>query len=131
MVEVNKYTCNMKKLYFTSPEKSISQICNLLRAEDFLTLTSYFNLENTDITVDDFQSGKYFRGEIIGEKPAGLFKYVKPFSPGFKFSHIEELKNRITRVHLTLEIDQGEGKVLRSIHSFDLTRSEKGFQILP
>ncbi len=129
------FDCNpgedMKKLYFTSPEKSISQISNLLRAEDFLTLTSYFNLENTDLPIDDFQSGKYFRGEIIGEKPAGLFKYVKPFSPGFKFSHIEELKNKITRVHLTLEIDQGEGRVLRSMHSFDLTRSEKGFQILP
>lgn len=129
------FGCNtgekMEKLYFSSPEKSVSLISNLLWEEDLPTLTSYFDLENTDIPIDDFQSGKYFRCEIIGEKPAGLFKYVKPFSPGFEFSHIEELKNNITRVHLTLEIDQGEGMVLRSIHSFDLVRSENGFQILP
>ena len=121
----------MEKLYFSSPKESISLISNLLREEDLLTLTSYFELENTDIPIDDFLSGKYFMGEIDGQKPVGLFKYVKPFSPGFKFSHLEELENEFTRVHLTLEIDQGEGMVLRSIHSFDLIRSEKGFRILP
>ena len=121
----------MEKLYFSSPEKSVSIISNLLRNEEFLTLTSYYNLENTDLPIDVFYSGKYFLGEISSENPPGLFKYVKPLSPSFKFSHIEELENNITRVHLELEIDQGEGMVLRSIHSFDLVRSEKGFQILP
>jgi len=121
----------MAKLYFSSPEKSVSIISNLLRDDELLILTNYYNLENTDIPLEDFHSGKYYRGEINGEKPAGLFKYIKPFSPGFKFSHIEELENNITRIHLTLEIEQGEGMVLRSNHSFDLTESEKGFQILP
>ena len=47
---------DMEKLYFTSPQKSISQISKLLREEDLLTLRSYFNLENTDIPIDDFQN---------------------------------------------------------------------------
>ena len=121
----------MEKLYFNSPEESVYIISNLLSNEEFLLLTSYYNLENTDLAIDVFYSGKYFLGENSTEKPPGLFKYVKPLSPGFKFSHVEELENNITRVHLELEIDQGEGMVLRSIHSYDLTRSEKGFQILP
>ena len=121
----------MVKLYFISPEEAVDTISQLLANEDFLTLTGYYELRESNISIEDFYSGKYYRGEIAGEKPAGLFKYVKPFSPGFKFSYVEELENKITRVHLTLEIEQGEGMVLRSIHSFDLVESEKGFRILP
>lgn len=121
----------MVKLYFNTPKEAVDTISQLLANEDFLTLTNYYELGESYIPIEEFHSGKYFRGELDGEIPAGLFKYVKPFSPGFKFSHVEELENKITRVHLTLEIDQGEGMVLRSIHSFDLTKSEKGFRILP
>jgi len=120
----------MVKLYFSTPEEAVDTISQLLANEDFLTLTGYYELSKLDISIEDFHSGKYYRGEITGEKPVGLFKYVKPFSPGFKFSHVEELVNNITRVHLRLEIDQGEGMVLRSIHSFDLGKSEKGYRLL-
>lgn len=42
----------------------------------------------------------------------GLLKYVNPFRPGFKLSHLDELENNITCVQLTLEINQGDSMIL-------------------
>ena len=121
-------------LYFPSPAAAIEPITELLRREDWATLARYYDLGGTSIKRDDLTSGRFFLNQ---ERPPnahpGLpWKYRHPFTPGFKFSEaVDRAEVFVVTVVMTIDIDQGDGRVQRGTQEFAMRRSNRGYQILP
>ena len=119
--------------YFESPEKAVDLITLMLQNESWETLTSYYDLTNSFVPVSEFLSGNFFvpTEEPEVRHPGGFWKYKHPFSPGFSFNYASTHENVVT-VYLSIEIDEGGGKVQRGIDSFKLVfYPGKGYKIMP
>ncbi|MBU8893560.1 MAG: hypothetical protein KOO66_12345 [Bacteroidales bacterium] len=124
----------MKNLYFTSPEKSVEIITELLKNKDWEELTNYYYLKNCNQSIiDSMLSGDYFirkdKPEIA--HPGGFWKFKNPFPPGFKYSFYEELEDNIILVNLTIEIDQGDNNIQEGRTFFQLIKFGEGYQLIP
>jgi len=131
---LNSFTIQLQDLYFRSPQESVEIITQLLKSEDWKTLSSYYSFEvQDDELLDSLKSGDYFirkeRPEV--SHPGGFWKYRQPFPPGFTYSYQETIAEDIIKVHLEIEIDQGEGMIQRGQDSYLLKKLEKGYQLLP
>lgn len=121
--------------YFVSPQQAVEVITDLLRGEDFRTLASYYNLSGSGIAATELESGDFFirkeRPELA--HPGGFWRYKQPFAVGFKYSGVAPGSGKdIYIIHLSIEIDQGEGSPIQEGRdSFLMIQSEKGWQLLP
>ena len=126
--------CADTPLYFESPEKAVPVITGLLKKQDWKTLSRYYDLVGSEVKRSDLESGEYFlrREKSVRPDPMGFSKYKHPFAPGFRFDHVEATSDPdVTRVVVSIEIDQGGGLKQRVLASFLLRKSAAGFQILP
>ncbi len=131
---LNSYTSQLQDLYFSSPRESVEIIAQLLSNEEWVTLSSYYLTRDMDKElVDSLVSGDYFIREERPEvaHPAGFWKYKHPFSPGFTYSYQEKTPEDLIRVHLEIEIDQGEGMIQRGQDSYLLKKFQKGYKLVP
>ena len=123
-----------QSLYFSTPQESVELTSRMLIEGDWGKLSNYYFLENSDKeTIDSLKNGSYFIRDKKPEisHPALDWKYKKPFPPNFKYlSHIEVSKDSII-VNVSIEVDQGNDMMQQGLSSFNLIRSENGYQFLP
>lgn len=107
--------------YFESPQQAVEQITEMLLNENWGKLSGYYELSDSNIQTEEFLSGRFFIRTDPPEvaHPAGFWKYRHPFAPGFTFDYTTSKENIIT-VHLSIEIDQGNGRVQRGMDTFEL-----------
>lgn len=121
-------------LYFDSAQQAVEKTTELLKKEDWPTLARYYDLAGTKERPALLRSGDFF---VRKEKPAnhhpGLpWKYRHPFTPGYKFESVADTDAKdVVRVTVAISIDQGGGPPQRSVSTFDMRKSAKGYQILP
>ncbi len=121
-------------LYFASPRAAIPVITELLRKEDWKTLSSYYDLSNFNTPRSELESGRFF---IQDKRPEGAhpglpWKYKHPFAPGFEFDRAEETKDTsLVTVIVKIRIDEGGGMVQRGFSEFKMRKSDRGYQLLP
>ena len=121
--------------WFDSPEKAIPIITNLLKQQDFRTLSTYYDLSASGIDPATLLSGDFFIRKERPEMahPGGFWRYKHPFAPGFRYIGMtaDTVKDTYT-IHLRIEIEQGEGAPPQiGLDTFRMIRSDKGWQILP
>ena len=120
--------------FFSSPQESVEIITQLLGDEDWETLSSYYRIESQSRPLlDSLLSGDYYVRKEPPETahPAGFWKYRHPFPPGFTYAWHEALEEDVIRVHVAIEIDQGDGTTQQGQASYLMIRSRKGYQLLP
>lgn len=120
--------------YFTSPEEAVILVNELLRKEDWTTLSRYYDLSESQIDPSELESGRFFirteQPEVA--HPGGFWRYKHPFPPGFLFDRVRATENPdVIIVVVSIEIDQGGGLKQRGLSEFKMRRSVKGYQILP
>jgi len=123
----------VENLYFSGPEKSVEIITQLLRTEDWATLSAYYHIADQDQQLlDSLLSGDYFIRKERPEAahPAGFWRYRHPFSPGFSYSWHETIEEDLIKVHLIIEIDQGEGMIQKGEDYFLLGKFKEGYKLL-
>ena len=128
------FTTQLEPLYFSGPEESVKIITQLLRTEDWATLSAYYHIPDQDQQLlDSLLSGDYFIRKERPEAahPAGFWRYRHPFSPGFSYSWHETIKEDLIKVHLVIEIDQGQGMIQTGMDSFLLIKFKEGYKLLP
>ena len=122
------------RLYFASPQESIPIITELLRKEDWKTLSAYYDLSNFKIQQSELESGRFFINDQRpeGSHPGLPWKYKHPFAPGFKFSGVNQTDEpNVVLVNLEIEIDEGGGMVQRGFSEFKMRKGDHGYQLLP
>lgn len=120
--------------YFTSPREAVTLVNELLRKEDWLTLSSYYDLSGSRVDRSELESGRFFvRSEgPSGPHPGGFSRYKHPFPPGFKFDRVRATEDPdVTVVVVSIEIDQGGSVKQRGVSEFKMRKSANGYQILP
>jgi hypothetical protein len=122
-----------QKLYFSGPRESVSLTSKLLTEENWEQLSYFYYLENADEEViDSLKNGSYFirtkRPEVA--HPGGFWKYKNPFPPGFNYLSHSEVATDTIKVEVTIEIDQGNGRIQQGLDSFYLKKSKKGYQLI-
>ena len=118
-------TDQMQNPFFTSPESSVEIITQLLKSEDWKTLSSYYHIENgNQAMIDSLLSGEYFFRKERPEAahPGDFWKYKHPFSPGFTYSSHEKIAEDLIKVNLIIEIDQGDGIIQTGRDSYLLKK---------
>ena len=131
---LNSFTAQLQNLFFPSPEKSVEIITQLLKSENWSTLSNYYyTIGVNQELIDSIMSGEYFLRREMPEvaHPAGFWKYRHPFPPGFTYSSHEIIKENFIKVILIIEIDQGEGLTQVGKASFLLKKFHEGYKILP
>lgn len=124
---------SMNPLYFENPQEAIPVIKKLLIASDWEMLSRYYDLRNSDITLEKLLTGEFF---IRSDKPdvahpGGFWRYIHPFPPAYKYHHCILTRDNIYEIEMSIEIDQSNGEFQKGFLSFFMIKSEKGFQILP
>lgn len=119
--------------YFVSPQASVDIITDLVNAEDWEKLASYYDLSGSDIDEDSLTDGTFFINETRPEAahPAGFWRYKQPFAPGFTYQSAKIVNEDEIEVTVMIEIDQGGGMVQRGLDTFQLTPHPEGYQLLP
>lgn len=120
--------------YFTSPEQAVTVATELLRKEDWQTLSRYYDLSGSRVDRQELESGRFFirAEEPAGPHPGGFSRYKHPFPPGFKFDRVNATADpNVIVVVVSIEIDQGGGLKQRGLTEFKMRRSSNGYQILP
>jgi len=122
-------------LYFESPQSAVTETTKLLKAKDWKTLTRYYDLEGSDTSRADLESGAFFYTDEHPEAahPAGFWHYKHPFPPGFEYLESRDLQPvGLVEVIVSIEIDQGAGSPpQRGLKAFLMRRGTKGYQLLP
>ena len=119
--------------YFESPKKAVEQITEMLKNENWEKLFTYYDRYGSNIQPKEFLSGRFFIRAKAPEvaHPGGFWKYKHPFAPGFTFDYTTTDENIVT-VNLSIEIDQGNGRVQRGTDTFKLrNHPDKGYKIIP
>ena len=131
----NSYKEISQAKYFTSPGEAVPVITDLLKKQDFKTLTAFYDLSSSKIKRADLESGEFFirkeRPELA--HPAEFWRYKHPFAPGFKFNSVQSTeKEGVYLVRVMVVIDQGYNSPQQEGFSdFYMSKSAKGWQILP
>lgn len=119
-------------LYFKSAGESVPIISGLLLMEDWITLSRYYHLRGSKVSIEDLESGRFFLRE---EKPGAVhpgvqWKYRHPFQPGCKYHGEQTLVDGTLVVTVITSVDQGDGMIQVGFQSFGMIRSPGGLQIL-
>ena len=123
----------MGDLFFESPKAAVEKITELLINQNWKELGRYYDLSNTDITEEELNSEDFYIRKERPEAahPGGFWRYKRLFSPSFEYSFFESIGVDKVLVWVKIEIDQGEGMIQEGKQSFEMRKSDKGFQILP
>lgn len=103
---------NSQPRYFASPQQAVSTINDLLRKQDWATLSRYYDLAGSAVDRSELESGRFFiRSEHpANPDPAGLWRYRHPFPPGSVFDHERSTEESgVVRIVVAIEIDEGGG----------------------
>lgn len=120
--------------YFESPQQAVPQIDAMLRQAQWEQLAAFYDLTRATVDRSELTSGRFFEAteRPPAAHPAGFWRYRHPFAPGFKFDRVEPTQDpQVSKVIMTVAIDQGDGRVQRGFSEFLMRRSERGWQILP
>ena len=120
--------------YFASPSAAVEQMGVMLEEKNWPELARYYDLSDSPENRADLISGEFFYTEDRPEAahPAGFWKYKHPFAPPFKFESTRPLEAPgVIEVTVAVEIDQGGGPLQRSMQSFLMRKSDKGYQVMP
>ncbi len=126
---------NHNEKFFSSPQEAIAIISELLRENDYKSLTDYYDLKGSEIKRSDLESGDFFirkkRPEI--SHPSEIWRYKHPFAPGYQYASMRPAaKKNVFIIEVNISIDQGEGSPAQKSFSFFYMKiSNKGWQILP
>ena len=106
-----------------------------MKEQKWAELADYYDLAGTNIDRGELVSGRFFvrTDPPQAAHPGGFWKYRQPFPPGFAFDHAEPSSDDSATVNVTvaINIDQGGGAVQRGVQTFQLRKSDKGYQLLP
>ena len=120
--------------YFDNPSISVAQIKIMLKEKNWVELSKYYDLSDSQIERSDLVSGNFFYTEEIPEvaHPAGFWKYKHPFAPAFDYNSVRELEETgVIEVTVSIEINQGGGLIQRGLQTFLMRKSDKGYQVMP
>jgi len=119
--------------YFASPQASVPVITRLLKAKDWQTLASYYDLSGSDVDTQSLKDGSFFLNEKRPQMahPAGFWRIKQPFAPGYVFQSAKAMEDGQTEVTVMVEIDEGGGLVQRGYDTFRLVAHPEGYQLLP
>lgn len=119
--------------YFNDPPQAVEAITKMLIAKDYVTLSHYYDLSETDVDRDRLCSGDFFiqtqRPEVA--HPGGFWRHKQPFSPGFKYAFHTQLPGDMVEVTVQIEIDEGGGMTQTGLDRFYLRKSKDGYQLVP
>ena len=121
-------------LYFTSPREAVPVVTELLRREDWTTLTRYYDLDGSGIPRDALTSGRFFlhSARPVVAHPGLPWKFRHPFTPGFTFEETRATAAPdIVAVVVGIAIDEGGGRVRRGLSEFKMRKSAGGYRVLP
>ncbi len=121
------------KLYFKTPMDAVEVLSSLMSASDWETIARYYDLSATAVKREELESGRFFLYSDPPPGPPFMRKpgIRRPFAPGFKYERHAPDGGDTVRVYLKMEIDQGGGRVQRSLDAFKLKKSDAGYQVLP
>ena len=118
--------------YFQSPKEAVEIISKLLRKKDWETLSRYYDLDDSDVEVEELESGAFFtHSETPNVAHPILGGYKHPFDPAFKYDNHREGPDDTIIVVLSIRIDQGDGRVQEGFDFFKLRKTSNGLQLLP
>lgn len=130
----DQYSSSYEPMYFASPESAVEEISVMLRNKDWVKLAMYYDLSDSKIDRATLISGQFFYTDERPESahPAGFWHYKHPFPPAFKYLSASDVTQvGVKQVTVQVEIDQGGGMIQRGKQTFFMSRTGKGFQILP
>jgi hypothetical protein len=120
--------------YFISPQEAVILITEMLRREDWSTLSRYYDLSGSKVDRSELESGRFFARtkQPGGVHHEGFARYHHPFPPGFRFDQVRATEDPdVTVVVVSIEIDQGGSVKQRGVSEFKMRKSANGYQILP
>ena len=125
-------------LYFSSIEAAVQSAGQLLAAQDWPTLSRYYDLALTpEVQHTQLLDGSFFVDAAKSPNgPGAITRWLQPFPPGTKFVGAHALGDSshppcIWEVSTALSIDQGGGQVQRIVQECHLMQTKDGFQFLP
>ncbi len=119
--------------YFTTPQESVDVITRLLQSRDWATLASYYDLSGTDIDWQSLSDGRFFLAARPPEaaRSAEGWRHTVPFPPGSRFQSARYVGNNEVEVTVSIDRDDGNGTVQRSLGTFRLKAHPEGYQLVP
>jgi hypothetical protein len=120
-------------LYFSTPKIAVTEISKMSEAKDWPTLARYYDLTDTPEDPAQLTSSEFFYAgdDVKPAHPSGVSKFKHPFAPGFTFDSVRKLDTPgVMEVTVSLEIDQGDGRVQRGIRGFLMRKTDNGYQVL-
>ena len=125
-------------LYFRSIEAAVQSAGQFLAAQDWATLSRYYDLALTpEVQRTQLLDGSFFVDAAKSPNgPGAITRWLQPFPPGAKFAGARALGDSshlpcIWEVSTVLSIDQGSGPVQRVVQEFHVMQTGDGFQFLP
>jgi hypothetical protein len=109
------------------PERAVESLARLLAARDWPALARLHELEGSRHRPEDLESGAYFQA---GEASPGHGPIRRPFPPGWRYAS-HEIRGDEAAVTVSCALDQGDGMVLRGLHTFRMRRAGAGWKLLP
>jgi hypothetical protein len=124
-----------KTHYFSSPAEAIQIITELLEKKNFKILAKYYDLTNSEIKLNELESGAFFIRKERPEfsHPAGFWRYKHPFAPGFTLNRVQATaKDAVYVIEMTISIDQGfDSPKQIGLSTFYMIKKIKGWKVLP
>ncbi len=118
--------------YFSTPQAAVTGITDLLKAQDWTTLSTYYDLTGSAIDQTALKNGSYFVTEQPAEKAKNVsLRFKQPFAPGFQYRATKPIGSDEFEVSLMIEINNGDGTVRRALDALYLKAYPEGYQILP
>lgn len=122
----------MVRLFFENPQQAIPIISSLMQDQDWKTLASYYDMNDSKYSIQELESGRNFYREEPPNTidPFGFWKYKHPFPPGFQFNSQRSLGDNLIEVLVSYKIDQGDGMINEVHQNFTMKKSNQGYQLI-
>jgi len=118
--------------YFKSPQEAVEGISKLLRNRDWVSLSRYYYLKDSDIDITELESGNFFIKKEQAEVSHPLLGDIRqPFDPAFKYDSHRGGPGDTVFVKVSVKIDQGDGMIQEGFDFFKMKNTPKGLQVLP
>ncbi|TNE58280.1 MAG: hypothetical protein EP340_05850 [Alphaproteobacteria bacterium] len=116
--------------FFTTPETAVRRINTILAANDWRQLSQYYELDGTDISKTELETGQFFIGDA--QRLSDPRNYLHPFPPGAQFYGVRQLEGSdIFEVDVLWEMDVPWAKKQKHVTRFHMKRFPEGYRLLP
>jgi len=124
--------------YFTTPKASVETVTRLLKAGDWSTLASYYDLTGGTIGLDTLISGVYFASadptspDSTSPGPdAALVRPAHPFELGARYLSAKPLDDDEIEVTIVLEGAEQDEDGQPKTGTFHLKAHPEGYKLIP